>query len=108
MARFVGYIGYGFQVESAPGVYTNEIVEKRAFGDIKWDNRRFVTGDKVNQDLVMNNGFRVVADAYANQNFMNIIYVYWRGLRWKVTSVENEPPRMNLYVGELYNGPIPN
>lgn len=107
MPKIVGYIGYGFQKESAPGVWTDVIEEKRYFGDIMWDNRRFSQNENVNDDLIMNDAFSLVADAFANENFMNIRYFKWNNYRWTVTAVEVEPPRLKLYVGSVYNGPTP-
>lgn len=107
MPKFVGSVGYGFQKETSPGVYTDVIEEKQYYGDIMWNNRRFTTGPSVNDDLTMNQAFSVLADEYANSNATNIRYVKWNGMYWKVTSVELEPPRMKLYAGGVYNGPTP-
>lgn len=107
MARFAGKIGYGETAEDPPGsgVWRDVITEKPYFGYVEWSNRRFERADKVNQDLHLNNSISVVADAYANNHFMNIRYVMWNGTPWTVSSVEVKHPRLVLYIGEVYNGP---
>lgn len=107
MARFVGAIGFGESVEIAPGVWDDQITERRVFGDVIWDNRRFIQADQITNSLILNKAFSVVADAYTNKYFHNIRYVLWNGTRWTVTSVENDPPRLRVYIGEVYNGPTP-
>lgn len=108
MARFVGKIGFGETAEIAPGVYDDIITERKVFGDIMWDNRRYVHGgDTVNMNLTLNKAFSVVADSYTNKYFHNIRYVLWNDTRWTVTAVEHDSPRLRMYIGEVYNGPTP-
>lgn len=105
MAKFVGYIGYATTKETSPGVWTDEITEKKYIGDMMWNNRRYLAGESVNDDVSLNQAVSVLADEYANQNVMYIRYVRWNGMYWKVSSVELEPPRMKVYIGSVYNGP---
>lgn len=109
MTRFAGSIGYGETGEypEGSGIYVDRIVEKPYYGNIEWSNRRFNQNDKVNTNVTVNNSISVVADSYANQHFMNIRYVLWRGVRWTVTSVEVKAPRLLIYIGEVYNGETP-
>ena len=108
MAKFVGYIGYATTKETSPGVWTDSITEKKYIGDMMWNNRRYVPGESVNDDVTLNQAVSVLADEYANQNAMYIRYVRWNGMYWKVSSVELEPPRMKVYIGSVYNGPTAN
>jgi len=105
MAKFVGYIGYATTEETSPGVWTDTITEKKYIGDVMWNNRRYLNGESVNDDVSLNQAVSVLADEYANQNMMFIRYVRWNGMYWKVSSVEVEPPRMKVYIGSVYNGP---
>ena len=104
MTRFSGKVGYGETVEDPPGsgVWVNKVVEKQYYGNVEWSNRRFYHEEnKVNDNVAVNNYISVVADSYANQNFMNIVYVLWRGAKWNVTNVEVKHPRLMLYLGEV-------
>lgn len=105
MAKFNGKVGYGEQVETAPGVYEEQITEYTYFGDVVRNTRRLREGEKVNDDLSVGNSISIVADAYASEHFFAIRYVEWAGSLWKVTEVEVQRPRLLLRLGGVYNGP---
>lgn len=107
MARFHGRIGYGESVETAPGVWVDEIVERSYFGDVVRNARNLREGENLNMDLSVQNSISIVADAYANDHFFAIRYVEWAGVLWTVSSVEVQSPRLLLRLGEVYNGPTP-
>lgn len=106
MARFYGEIGYGVAVESAPGVWTDEITEVKYYGDVVRDGRGLEDGIGLNKDLNVNNSIRIVADAYANEHFHAMRYIRWAGALWTVQTVEVQSPRLLLRLGSLYNGPV--
>ncbi len=107
MARFHGSIGYGESVETAPGVWVDEIVERSYFGDVFRNARNLREGENLNMDLSVQNSISILADAYANDHFFAIRYVEWAGVLWTVSSVEVQSPRLLLRLGEVYNGPTP-
>jgi hypothetical protein len=106
MARFYGAIGYGEATETAPGVWEDVITEKSYYGDILQNNRKLeYEGEKVNNDISLNNLISIVADAYAGEHFHAIRYIRWAGTLWTVTNVKVESPRLILRLGGVYNGP---
>lgn len=105
MARFFGRVGYGDSVETAPGVWVDDIVEREYYGDVVRTQRNLREGENLNFDLNVQNSISIVADAYANDHFFAIRYVEWAGVLWTVTSVEVQSPRLLLRLGEVYNGP---
>jgi hypothetical protein len=107
MARFHGRIGYGESVETAPGVWVDEITERSYFGDVMRNARNLREGENLNMDLSVQNSISIVADAYANDHFFAIRYVEWAGVLWTISSVEVQSPRLLLRLGEVYNGPTP-
>ena len=107
MARFFGRIGYGESVETAPGVWVDQIVEYSYYGDVIRNARNLREGENLNPDLSVQNSISIVADAYANEHFFAIRYVEWAGTLWTVSSVEVQSPRLLLRLGEVYNGPTP-
>jgi hypothetical protein len=107
MARFSGRIGYGESVETAPGVWVDQIVERSYYGDVIRNARNLREGENLNPDLSVQNSISIVADAYANNHFFAIRYVEWAGTLWTVSSVEVQSPRLLLRLGEVYNGPTP-
>lgn len=104
--KYRGKVGYGEQIETAPGVHEDVITEHSYFGDVIRNTRRLVNGEKVNDDLSVGNSISILADAYANEHFFAIRYVEWAGSLWKVSEVEVQRPRLILRLGGVYNGPV--
>lgn len=107
MARFFGRVGYGETVETAPGVWVDQVVEHSYFGDVIRDSRELREGENLNMDLSVQNSITIVADEYANEHFFAIRYVEWAGSLWTISSVEVQRPRLLLRLGKVYNGPTP-
>ena len=107
MAKFRGAIGYALPVESAPGVWTDTIVEKNYTGDVVLDQRRWQSADKENDDLNLDNSISIVADKYAYQHLGNMKYIVWDGIAWKIQSLSTNRPRVILQIGGVYNGERP-
>lgn len=109
MARFSGEVGYGIADENPdqPGVWESTMVEKEYLGDITRVSRKLDPGENLNSDISVSNSISIVADQYAIEHFVHIKYVKWSGVRWTVTSVDVQPPRLILSLGSVYNGPTP-
>jgi len=105
--RFHGKVGYGETVETSPGVWEDVITERTAIGDIVRASRAMTEGESVNQTLSVGNSISILADAFATQHMMEMRYVTWQGVRWTVTDVAVERPRLVLTLGEVFNGPSP-
>jgi len=106
MARFFGEIGYGVQVESAPGVWKDTITEKSYYGDVIRNTKQNQEGQSVNNDISVGNSISIVADEYAGQHFLAIRYIRWLGVLWTVAHVDVQHPRLVLRLGAKYNGPV--
>lgn len=104
MAKFYGTIGYIESVETAPGVFVEQPIERVYTGDVLRNTKRWEKGEGLNDNLTINNTISIVADAYAYEHFFAIRYVNWMGSCWKVTSVEIQRPRLILILGGIYNG----
>lgn len=105
MTKFAGNVGFGVSSEIRPGVWQDVITERAYFGDVVKINRRLREGEALNPNLTVGESISIVADAFAEQNFVNLRYVEWMGARWTVTTVDVERPRLLLRLGEVYNGP---
>ena len=104
MGRFYGKVGYAEQTE-ADGIWTNAITERQYTGDVKKITRRLSTADTLNDNIATSTVISVVADPYAYQNFIKIVYVEWLDVKWKADSVDaTSPPRLNITLGGVYNG----
>lgn len=104
MAKFYGAIGFAESVETRPGVHTEQIVERKYFGDLIRNTRRLQSADQLNDNINIANEISIVADPYANEHFYEMRYIEFQGAKWKVSNVEVKFPRLILTVGGLYNG----
>lgn len=107
MARFHDKVGYELPGTRVGGVYKANVVERDHTGDILKAVRSLEPSDKVNDNIRLQNRIEIMADAYALENFAFIKYVSWNGVRWTVTSVEVQRPRLILDLGGVYNGTGP-
>ena len=104
MAKYYGVIGYAETVETAPGVYKEQIAERNYYGELVRNTRRLQTSDQVNDDINIANEISIIADPFATQNFHAMRYIEFMGAKWKITNVEVRYPRLILTIGGLYNG----
>ena len=105
MAKWRGVVGYAETIKTAPGVYRDTITEHSYKGDVPRNTSRWSpNSDSTNDDLTINNQISIVADAFAYQNFHSIKYVEFMGVKWNVSSVDVQRPRIILNVGGVYNG----
>jgi hypothetical protein len=104
MAKFYGKIGYANTVETKPGVYEEQIVERSYYGDLIRNTRRLQSADQVNDDINISNEISIVADPYATNNFHTMRYAVFMGTKWKISNVEVSYPRLILTLGGVYNG----
>lgn len=101
--RYCGKVGYSSTVETRSGVWVDEgIVERTYYGDVIRLSRRYHTVEQVNDELSISYQISVLADPYALEHFVDIKYVIWKGVKWKVSNVEIEHPRLKMTVGGVY------
>lgn len=103
MGKFYGKVGYLTTVETKPGVWTEDIVERNYYGDISKKMSKWQVGEGLNDDKTYSAEISIVADAFAYENFSNIKYIEFMGAKWKVNSIEIQRPRLILTMGGLYN-----
>ena len=104
MAKFYGVIGYGETIETAPGVWEEQITERLYYGELIRNTRKTQSSDKLNDDIGISNEVSILADPYANQKFHSMRYLEFMNAKWKIVNVEVGYPRLILTVGGIYNG----
>ena len=102
MARYFGQIGYAVLTNPAPGVFVEGIEERSYYGDITRVSNRLVATSTLNDNVQLNNEVSVLADAFAYENFQSIRYVTWNGVKWRVSAVQVQRPRLVLNIGEVF------
>lgn len=105
MARYFGPVGYvSNRVQSSPGVWRENVVERPYYGDVLRNTRQLESGEKVNDDFTVSNTISIIADAYAQEHFFAMRYIKWAGAYWTISDVEVQGPRLLLRLGGVYNG----
>lgn len=104
MAKYHGIIGFAIQHEPSPGVYVDEVVEREYFGDVissSFANQQSSLG--VNDDLRLNNRISIVSNTFAIENLAFMRYITYMGVKWKISNIEPQYPRLILSIGGVYN-----
>lgn len=105
MAKWYGKIGYVSKtVELRPGVWDEEIIERAYYGDSYRNTRMLQNSGFVNDNVNVGNQISIVADPYAHNHIYDMRYAEFQGVRWKVTNVDVQLPRLILTLGGVYNG----
>lgn len=102
MARFHGAIGFAETVETSDSVWEDRIIERDYYGDLLSDRRAFNNSQSITGDINVTNEISILADKFADTNYLNIRYAIFRGHKWKVVNAKPERPRIILSLGGLY------
>ena len=108
MPKFYDAVGYAETREGTgdhEGIMEDVIIERKYYGDVLRNTRRYEAGSDILDNLRINNQISIVADAYAYEHFYAMKYVKFMGTRWVITNIEVQRPRLLLTIGGVYNGP---
>lgn len=103
MAKWYGTIGFAINTEVRPGVWKDIIIKRQYYGDTSNTVGRPQSAEQVNDHIKINNTISIVADPFARENFYSMKYATFEGIRWKISAVEVQYPRLVLSIGEVYN-----
>jgi hypothetical protein len=104
MAKFYGNIGFTITVETRPDVWEPQETVLPYFGDLKRNQRRWMNGESINEDLDVSNEVSILMDDFLADNIGAVKWVEVMGSKWKVNSITLEYPRVTLTLGGVYNG----
>ena len=104
MAKWYGNIGFTNTMETDPGIWEDEIVERPYFGDVINEQWKRQPSGGVNDDINVANRISIVADPYAMDHCSTITYVEFMGAKWKVSDINVQYPRLILNLGGVWNG----
>lgn len=101
--KWFGKIGFVKTEETKPGVHSPSEKEREYYGDVTTNRWRWDKSDmSSNDDIQVTNSISIVADSYMTDNLGYMRYVVWNGTRWKISSFQQEYPRITLELGGLY------
>lgn len=103
--KYYGKVGFATTVTpEGDDVYGEEIETHVYMGDVIRHTYNMQPGDKLTKDVQVNMQISILADEFA-VNFMHLIrFAEWRGIKWQVTAVDPQYPRILLSLGGVYNG----
>ena len=102
MSKWYGVIGFVETVETAPGVWEEQVTKRNYYGELRRNTRRLQSTEYLNDDITISNEIRIVADPYARDHFHSIRYAEFSGSAWKIINVEEQFPGLVLTLGGLY------
>ncbi len=104
MTRFRGNIGINRGPEETdPGVYAKIIDEIEVTGEIRGLSTRWQNAE-MRDSLRARHVLSIITPEDSIINFTEVVYIWWQGRKWSVVSIEYKRPRIELRLGELYNG----
>ena len=103
MAKFAGLIGFSITEEVEPGIYEPTITPKKYYGDVLRNTRKWASSGAINDDLDVSVQISIVADKFAYDHFESMRWVEYVGVKWKITNVDIQYPRLIIDVGGVYN-----
>lgn len=104
MGKIITKIGFSITSETAPGVWTEQIVERKYSGDILKNIRKWSSSENLNDNLTINNQFSIIADSFIKNNIGSMRYIIFGGTKWSVSNIDIQYPRLILTTGGIYNG----
>ena len=103
MAKWFGKIGFAATCVTATDVWEDDITEIEYGGDTIKSRYRIQSTGNLNDDIIVVNEISIVADSFANENFRYMKWVEFMGVKWKITNVDVQYPRLILTIGDVYN-----
>lgn len=103
--KWFGKVGFSVTEPQEEGsdIMVHNDVERPYFGELTRLSSKWETSGYKNDDKNLNTEISIVSDPFAIDHFNNISYAYFMGVKWKVTAVELQYPRLILSVGGEYN-----
>ena len=107
MAKYHGKIGFIVPTEVRPGDWRDVPVEREAYGEFVEDRANIQNADKISKNISMSGRLNVLMDQFAMTNFQHIRYATYMGSAWSISSVRPAYPKLQLTLGEIWNGQRP-
>lgn len=103
--KWFGMVGFNTTrpLEEDSDIMIHDVVERPYYGEETRLQSQWKTSGHKNDDKDINTEISIVSDPFACDHFTDIIYVEFMGVKWDVTSVSVQYPRLILSVGGIYN-----
>jgi hypothetical protein len=104
MAKYSGTVGYVNRAETTPGVWSDVTIPRIMRGDVLRAASVTQGAEKFHGDVTLQHRISVIGDAFAFQHFFNIKWLEYAGVKWQVTLIDIQKPRIILTLGGRWNG----
>lgn len=105
--RYSGKFGFAESTETAPGVMEDVITERDYIGDVVQRTETLSVNDSVLPQYRTTTSVSVLSDGVLAETYKNLRYISYMGSNWSVSSAVFQFPRLVVYIGDIYNGPLP-
>lgn len=101
--KYYGSIGFSETVQDGLDRWVVQIKEYQYAGDINRVSTGWKTSEHLVDDISVSMEISFVGDLHARNNYNKIRYAVWNGVKWRVTNVTENHPRIILTLGGEYN-----
>lgn len=103
--RWHGPIGFAItsESESEPSVYLQSIEERQYRGEVYNRRSYFDNGSGPNDNLHLTQEVSIVSDPYLISHYGQMVYLGLDGVKWRITAVKVDRPRLRLTLGDVWN-----
>lgn len=103
MAKFAGKVGFSNTIETSPGIWNSDTVEKIYVGDVLSMSLRYQNNTQINENVTLSKRISIIADIFVNNNIHTIKYITYMGIKWSISEFDIQYPRVILTLGGVYN-----
>lgn len=103
--KYIGKIAFAYYVasQSEPGIIEEHYEERTYRGDVLKKRYSINNSSVINGTITSRTTISIFADRYALTHYGYIRWVEYSGQKWTVESVTQEPPRLLIDLGPIYN-----
>jgi hypothetical protein len=102
--RYSGKLGISQQTEKKPGVWEETITEVDVLGQVEQRTEMLATSTSVLPEYTTTTSISVLARPEPHDS---IVYATYLGKRWSIATIVTEFPKIRIFIGKEYHGPLP-
>lgn len=102
--RYSGKLGISQQTEKKPGIWEETITEVDVLGTVEQRTEVLDTSTEALPRYRTTTSISVLARPEPHNS---IVYATYLGKKWSIGSIVTEFPRIRIFIGEEYHGPLP-
>jgi hypothetical protein len=100
-------LGISQVTEVRPGIWEDTVTEVPVLGTVRQRTEVLNSADSILPKYGTTTSISVPARGVGPVDNSDIRYITYKGKRWQISSIVDEPPHIVIYIGEEYNGPAP-